>query len=173
MNSLDRTLASLIIVVVALGLGRELESPPQSRESRILVEVAGEVVSPRIVSLPEGARVAHALVLCGGLTNRAQTSQLSLAAPLRDGQKILVPGPAPVVAPVPRPVVDRRLDLNTATRAELVALKGIGKKTADRILKARRERGGCFASLEDLGAIRGIKGKTLSRLRPHIKIEGL
>lgn len=65
------------------------------------------------------------------------------------------------------------VDLNQATRSELESLPGVGPVMAGRILQARQASpGGSFNSLEELRAIRGIKGKTLERLRPHLKIEG-
>ena len=69
---------------------------------------------------------------------------------------------------------DRPININRATIKELDALPGIGPVTARRILQARQASpGGSFSSLEELGAIRGIKGKTFLRLKPYLKIEGL
>lgn len=65
------------------------------------------------------------------------------------------------------------LDLNRATVEELDTLPGIGPVTARRIVEAREKApGGTFGSLEELGAIRGIKAKTFLRLKPYLKIEG-
>lgn len=65
------------------------------------------------------------------------------------------------------------IDINRATIEELDGLPGIGPVTARRILQARQASpGGSFSSLEELGAIRGIKGKTFLRLKPYLKIEG-
>lgn len=68
---------------------------------------------------------------------------------------------------------DGPLNLNQATEAELERLPGVGPVMARRILQARQASpSGTFNSLEELRAIRGIKGKTLERLKPHLKIEG-
>lgn len=56
------------------------------------------------------------------------------------------------------------LDLNAATAAQLDALKGIGPKTAQVIID-ERQRGGPFASLQDLGdRVRGLGPKRLKDL---------
>lgn len=56
------------------------------------------------------------------------------------------------------------LDLNAATAAQLDALKGIGPKTAQVIID-ERQRGGPFASLQDLGErVRGLGPKRLKDL---------
>ena len=65
------------------------------------------------------------------------------------------------------------VDINTATLEELDRLPGVGPVLAQRIISAREAApGATFSSLEELETIRGIKGKTLLRLRPHLKLEG-
>ena len=61
---------------------------------------------------------------------------------------------------VSSPISNQRINLNTATLAELVALPGIGEKLAMRIVEARQERP--FTSLEDLDRVPGI-GKSLKQ----------
>lgn len=57
------------------------------------------------------------------------------------------------------------LDLNAATRDQLVALPGIGPSRAEAILALRESRGR-LESVEDLRSVRGIGPATLERLRP-------
>lgn len=57
-----------------------------------------------------------------------------------------------------------RINLNTATLAQLQTLKGVGPKTAERII-AQRKRVGGFRRLEDLLQIKGIGPKTLNKFR--------
>lgn len=65
------------------------------------------------------------------------------------------------------------VDINRATVEDLDRLPGVGPVLAQRIVSARETApGGTFSSLEELETIRGIKGKTLLRLRPHLKLEG-
>lgn len=60
-----------------------------------------------------------------------------------------------------------KLDINTATQAELETLPGIGPETARRILE-EREQNGPFYYPENLLSVKGIGPKTLERLREHI-----
>lgn len=60
-----------------------------------------------------------------------------------------------------------RIDLNSATSAELETLPGVGPRTAERILEYRREHGG-FERIEDLMDVRGIGERTFLRLRPLV-----
>ena len=69
----------------------------------------------------------------------------------------------------PKPVFTGRMNLNTATSAELQRLPRIGEAMAQRILDYRRANGR-FRSVEDLNNVRGIGDKTLEKLRPHLYI---
>lgn len=61
-----------------------------------------------------------------------------------------------------------RVNINTASSAELQQLKGIGPVLADRII-AWRQTHGPFRRAEDLQQVKGIGPVTLDRLRPHIE----
>jgi competence ComEA-like helix-hairpin-helix protein len=63
-----------------------------------------------------------------------------------------------------------KLNMNTATKQQLMDLPGIGEVTAERILKYREEKGK-FTTLEDLRAIKGISKNKLERLSPMIIIQ--
>lgn len=65
--------------------------------------------------------------------------------------------------------VSRTVDLNTATKAELRLLPGIGPALAERIEQDRAERGG-FASVDDLTRVRGIGPRTVIEIRPFARV---
>lgn len=73
-------------------------------------------------------------------------------------------------APPPTATAGLKININTAKRAELELLPGIGPSLADRII-AERDRGGLFKTLEDLGRVRGIGARTIERLREHAVVE--
>jgi competence protein ComEA len=60
-----------------------------------------------------------------------------------------------------------RLDLNTATAADLATLPGIGEKLAARII-ADRDARGPFGAVEDLERVPGIGPSKLARLREAV-----
>lgn len=63
--------------------------------------------------------------------------------------------------------VPAKLDLNTATVAQLELLPGIGPAIAQRIVEYRQQHGK-FATLESLDAVKGIGPKIIARLRPLV-----
>lgn len=71
-------------------------------------------------------------------------------------------------AAVPDPAA--KIDLNRATKSELMSLPGIGETTAERILLARQERGR-FRSVRDLRSVKGIGEKKLEKLIPYIEVQ--
>ncbi len=62
-----------------------------------------------------------------------------------------------------------RVDLNTATSAELMTIKGVGPSVARRILDMRL-RLGRFETETDLLLVSGIGKKTLERIRPFVRV---
>jgi len=62
------------------------------------------------------------------------------------------------------------LDINIATRQELIAVPDIGEKTADAIIAARASLGG-FKDMSELNNIRGITGLKLKRLEKFLFIK--
>jgi competence protein ComEA len=62
-----------------------------------------------------------------------------------------------------------RVDLNRATKSELMQVPGIGPRLAERIL-AHRDTSGRFGRVEDLDGVNGIGPATLDKLRPWLTV---
>jgi len=60
------------------------------------------------------------------------------------------------------------LDINTATKADFVKIKGIGAKKAERIITYRKEHGK-FNSVEELKNIKGIGNKIIEVIKSELK----
>lgn len=65
--------------------------------------------------------------------------------------------------------IDYRLDLNTATKVQLMELSGIGDTLAERIIEYRQTVDK-FASIDDLLNIEGIGEKKLLEIEHMIKV---
>jgi competence protein ComEA len=132
--------------------------------------VVGAVRRPGLYRLEQGSRIADALARAGGATPKAELAQVNLAAPLADGEQVVVPRRgAPGAAP---PVVGSSgggaatapVQLSTATLEQLDSLPGVGPATAQKILDYRTKHG-AFSSVDELDAVSGIGPKRLDQLR--------
>ncbi len=61
------------------------------------------------------------------------------------------------------------VDLNTATKDDLVALSGIGPAKAQAILDYRSQHGG-FKSVDELKSVKGIGAKQFEKLKPELSV---
>ena len=62
-----------------------------TQETKIMVDVDGQVLKPGLYSLKSNARVQDALIAAGGLSSNADRNAINLAAKISDGQKIYIP----------------------------------------------------------------------------------
>lgn len=134
----------------------------------VVVDVAGAVRRPGLYRLKQGSRIEDALVAAGGAAPKAQLDAVNLAAPVADGEQVLVPGPGVAAAAsggsggAPSPSAP--LDLNTATADELDALPGVGPVTAQKII-AYRTAHGPFHAVTELEGVPGIGPAKLAQLK--------
>lgn len=63
------------------------------------------------------------------------------------------------------------VDLNTADKAALESVKGIGPKKAEAILKYRAEHG-AFKSVDELANVKGFGKKTVDKIRGEVEVKG-
>jgi competence protein ComEA len=139
----------------------------------LYVHVAGAVRRPGLYRIPEGSRVAAALDRAGGPTRRAEVAAVNLAAPLEDGQQVVVPArgaaaPAGTAAPGGPAVPGAQVSLATATVDQLDGLDGIGPTLAERIIAFRDKHGG-FRSIEQLREVEGIGEKRFEALKEALR----
>jgi competence protein ComEA len=156
---------------------------PKGTAARIAVHVAGAVTTPGVVELRQDARVIDALEAVGGAHADADLDRLNLAAKVTDGERVFVPkvgqaDPGVVASGVSGGAVGGgsgastpgiKLNLNTATQAQLEELPGIGPTYAQAIIAERERRGG-FTSVNELRSVRGIGDKRFSEIAPLVTV---
>jgi competence protein ComEA len=135
--------------------------------ARLVVDVVGAVRRPGLYRLASGARVADALSHAGGTTAKADLDQVNLAAPIADGEQVVVPRRTPggtSAASAGGSAPKGPVQLSTATVEQLDALPGVGPVTAQKIVDYRTEHG-AFTSVDELDAIPGIGPARIDQLR--------
>ncbi len=146
---------------------------------RLAVYVCGAVQAPGVYYLPEGSLRVDALEQAGGFAEGAARDYINLAAHLYDGEQIYFPtaeelsegvkfeGTAEpdVQAAEQEPLVN----INTASKEELMTLPGIGESKADDII-AYRTAHGEFENKEDIKQINGIKDGVYQKISDRITV---
>ena len=173
-------------------------NPLRSR-APIVVDVAGAVLHPGLVSLAPEARIDAAIRRAVPLA-AADLTSVNLAAHAVDGEEIVVPHageraagtallPAEGSVAEPRSRSKHRrsrghhartkakaavpvspVDLNRADSDELATVPGIGARLAERIV-AFREANGPFSAIDDLGDVAGVSEHALGEMTPYLRIE--
>jgi competence protein ComEA len=136
-----------------------------SNPTLLVIDVVGAVRHAGLQRLPQGARIADAIARAGGATRRADLAQVNLAAPLADGEQVVVParGSPPAAGAAPAAPAGP-VHLSTATAEQLDTLPGIGPVTAEKIV-AYRQQHGAFRSVAELDAIPGIGPARIDQLK--------
>ena len=180
-------LALIAAVVAAYALFQALDNraaPPiviedGTANQPIVVDVRGAVNRSGVYTLPPGARVNDAITVAGGVSAEADLASLNLARRLRDGEVVSV-AQIPVLGSSPVPPASSaagdnadsptlRVNLNTASAAELDALPGIGSVIAQRIVEFREETGP-FRDVDDLILVEGISDRTVDGFRDLVTV---
>jgi competence protein ComEA len=135
------------------------------------VHVAGAVAEPGVYELGQGARVEQALAAAGGATADADLDALNLARRLRDGEQVLVPGGGRAAAAAPAAALapGEKLDINTATQAQLDQLPGIGEAYSRRIVDSRQVDGP-FETTDELVSRKVVPAATYEKIRDLITV---
>src|SRR5215208_2978719 len=123
-------------VAASVAVSTAPAQPARKPPSMLVVDVEGEVARPGLQRVPAGSRAGVAVEAAGGLTRGGDATAVNLAAPLRDGQQIVVPkrGAATPVAASGAAAPSGPISLSSATVAQLDTLDGIGPTLAQRIV---------------------------------------
>ena len=166
--------------------------------STLFVHICGEVMRPGVYELPEGSRVYEAVEEAGGFTQDAAADYVNLAYILEDGWKIEIPswenletdgeGKGNGISSGISADAgwtgngtgdfggdasgDGLVDINTATKQELITLPGVGESRAESIISYREKNGG-FSRIEDIMKVEGIEDGMFAKMKDKICVRGV
>lgn len=157
-------------------------------ETEIMVYVCGYVNSPGVYKFKAGSRINDAVKSAGGFREEACKEYVNLADYMQDGMKIYIPsmeeleGTEKENAGISGGSMTENLqgmvgtgnstnlvNINTASRDELMGITGIGGTRADAIIEYRNS-GGRFISIEDVMKVRGIKEGLFAKIKDQITV---
>lgn len=153
----------------AVSEGTRLESQTEPRG--IYVHICGEVKNPGVYELPEGSRIFEAVEAAGGFTEYAAQASLNQAQQVSDGTQIVILSldEAEEKARREQEQAAGIVNLNTASKEQLMTLAGIGESRAEDILRYREESGG-FQSIEEIMNVPGIKESAYLKIKDSITV---
>jgi competence protein ComEA len=136
-----------------------------AQDRTVIVYVSGAVQHPGLYSLGATLRVSDAIVAAGGLTEDADAACLpNLAAHLKDAKQIAVP----LLGHCAKGK-KAKLDINTATRDQLLQVPGMDSALADAIIKYREDFGG-FLALTELKSAMGLDANSYKQLAKSLTV---
>lgn len=145
-------------------------------EEKIIVEIKGQVLKPGVYTLKTNQRLNDLVNVSGGVTKEANLRFVNLAMKIMDGDSFYIPSITEEetgeitaqnsggIASLGDGKSDGKIDLNNASKEELMTVTGIGPATADNILMYREENGP-FKSVDGLLQVNRIGEKTLDKIR--------
>lgn len=197
-NKMKYVLAALAVLVLGMFFYRDRALPGQQEEEmagifesavteqpaspagegKIYVHIVGAVKKPGVYAFDEQPRVVDVVTEAGGFTKDAVRSGVNQAEIVEDGSQVVIeskrdkkkkPAGEQPGEEQENGSEDARLDLNTATKEELMGLTGIGESKAMSII-SYRETNGTFKKIEEVMNITGIKSGVFEKIKDRIKV---
>lgn len=160
-----------------------------SQSKTVTCDISGAVKHQGVYTLKTGARIQELIEAAGGAKQNAQLKGVNRAVMLKDQDKIHIPYKGEKVENASNSSSTgagttttnestssesgqndgEKVNLNTASAADLQKLNGIGQKKAEQII-AYREQNGQFKKIEDLMQVSGIGEKTFAALKDQLAL---
>lgn len=146
---------------------------------KIVVEIKGEVKKPNVYTMDYGSRVNDLIEKAGGFTEKADKMNINCSMKLKDEDCIVICNRDDsrennikqnnihnVTGSTNNK--DSKININTATKEELMKLPGVGEVTAQNIIDYREKSGG-FNSVDEITKVNRIGTKTLDKFKDKIE----
>lgn len=151
-------------------------------DGKIAVYITGEVKNPGVYYLDEqSARLYNLLDVCGGILEDADIEKLNLAKKLVDSEKIVITKKLEKqnIEEIEEKIDEsegtyyidedaEKININNASKEELMSLNGIGESTANKIIEYRKKNS--FVDIEDIMNVDGIGKSKYENIKNHICI---
>lgn len=163
----------------------EIVEVEEVKVEEVPVYICGEVRVPGVYYVSAYAIINEVVEKSGGFTDTADQTAINLASPIVANEKIIVPKIGEEIDKLADSYDNREriesssvslqtsesqsmlINLNTATKEQLMTLNGIGEVKAMAILAYRQEKG-IFNSIDEIKNISGIGEKTFEKIRQFI-----
>lgn len=170
-----------------------IETPLNLENSKVPIYICGAVMKPGVYYVASDAIINDVVKLAGGLTRLADDSIINLASTIQPNEKIIIPTQGEEIDKSENSYENRErngifpnteiennsslntvsgmqnniININTATKEQLMTLSGIGEVKAEAIIAYRQESGG-FKSTDEMIQVSGIGKKTFEKIKQFI-----
>ena len=142
----------------------------ENEDGRIYIHIVGAVKKPGVYTFQKKPRVIEVVEKAGGFTKDAVTTEVNQAEIVEDGTQLTIASQKDskeTKGQQEEQVEAGKVNLNTATKEQLMTLSGIGEAKAVAIIAYREEKGK-FQKTEDLMNIPGIKEGVFDKIKSQI-----
>lgn len=164
-----------VVVTKENVVSKAAEQETNIQESTVIyVHVCGAVKKPGVYKVMANSRIYDAIEAAGGLTKKAADTDVNQAELLTDGEQVYIPYKGntkddSILSSDNTSTDSSKVNINTASSAELTTLPGIGDAKATSILQYREEHGK-FASIEEIKNVSGIKDGVYTQIEAYITV---
>ena len=161
----------------------------KEEEEKIVVDIKGMVANPGVYEVSSSSRVNDVIELAGGLLENADTSLINLAKIVSDEMTIIIYSNEEVLLKYKEevcvcdcPLISNDaciesgsedsgalVNINTASKEELMTVSGIGEAKAESIIKYREDNGS-FSAIEDIMNVSGIGESLFEKIKDYITV---
>lgn len=172
----------------------ENKEKKKDTSNKVIVDVKGAINNPGVYELKKDNNVFDAINMAGGLIEGSDTSNINLSKKLKDEMVIIVYTSREIAEmknenkivcpPVNNACITKQdeealleepkeegglININTATKEELLTLSGVGETKAQAIIKYREEKG-MFETIEDIKNVSGIGDSLFEKIKNNITV---
>ncbi len=153
----------------------ESEEKIEKNESNdvVIVDIKGEINNPGVYELTKEKRIKDAIDAAGGLKENADTSKINLSQKLKDQMMIVIPKIGEQIKQNSAEQYNennkKTVNINTASKEELMTINGIGETKAKAIISYRENKGE-FTKIEDITKVNGIGKSTFEKIKENIEV---
>ena len=161
----------------------------ENNENEVVVDIKGMVANPGVYEVNTTFRVNDVITLAGGLTEGADTSLINLAKIVEDEMIIIIYSKEEILEKFKNEVCicdcpeikndacievntgeeNILVNINTASKEELMKVSGIGESKAEAIIEYRQSNGN-FNTIEDIKNVSGIGEALFEKIKDYITV---
>lgn len=161
----------------------EIIQTEDTHRDTVSVYICGEVNSPGVYELEAGSIINDAVIMAGGFTSEASVNRIDLVCIIDSNLSVYIPSvneeddDSEIIRDEDQLIWGSGIDggstgstdlvnINTASREQIMTLPGIGEVTADAIIEYREQNP--FERIEDIMNVQGIGEAKFNSIRDLI-----